>query len=126
MIFKSTQPEDKIVSHKILERPWDSGEVGTSMINNKYNFHIVNNHSIFLIVKQMEGFNTDNLIKTCRMYRLPNKIVLDAGTTFFTKKFENFYQRFSICHLVSPYYNCQSIEKQKMHHICQENHEKML
>ena len=70
--------------------------VGTDILtnNNKHYLCIVDYHSKFPAVKQMERFSADHQIKTCKVlfseYRQPSKIVSDAGTNFMFKKFENF------------------------------------
>ena len=47
---------------------------------------IVDYHSQFLVVKQVEGFSTENLMKTCKIIfwecGLPSKTVSDVQTLF--------------------------------------------
>ena len=75
--FQVTQPKDKMLSHKILGRLWEWVGGGILSINNKYDVCIVEYYSRFPVMKQIEGFTTDNLIKTCKLffakYRLPSK-----------------------------------------------------
>ena len=55
--------------------------------NNKHYLLIVDYHSKFLVMKQVEGFNADNLIETWKIifskYGPPSKIVSDLGTNLF-------------------------------------------
>ena len=73
---------------------------------------MVNYHSKFPVIKQVEGFSTDNLMKMCKMvfseYGLPSKIVSDLGTNFLSEKLEDFSRCLSIHHLIISSYNCES------------------
>ena len=75
--------KDKVMSHDIPWRPWECVRAGIFRIYNKNCFCIVDYHSKFPVMKWMEGFSTDNLIKACKIIfsecRLPSKIVSDAG-----------------------------------------------
>ena len=46
-------------------------------ISKKYYLCIVDSHCKFPVIKQVEGFSTDNLMKTCKIifseYKLPSK-----------------------------------------------------
>ena len=54
-------------------------------VNIKPYICVVNCHRKFPVVKQVEGFSTDNLIKTCNInisgYGLPSEIVSDVAQT---------------------------------------------
>ena len=81
------------MSHKIAGRLWES--VGTDIftINYKHYIIIVDYHSRLPVVNQLQGFSTDNWIKMqdcISEYKLPSKIVSDAGTKYISEKFENF------------------------------------
>ena len=52
------------MSHKIQRRPWESVTADIFTINNKHYLCIIDNHSKLPVVKQVEGFNADNLINT--------------------------------------------------------------
>ena len=56
-------------------------------INNKHYLYIVDYHSKFPVIKQIEGFSKDNLIEMCKFvfseYGLPSEIVSDVGTNLF-------------------------------------------
>ena len=58
-------------------------------INNMHHFCIVDYHSEFPIMKQVEGFSTGNLIKTCKIvfseYGPLSNIVSDAVTNLLEK-----------------------------------------
>ena len=49
---------------------------------------------MFLVIKQVKGFNTDNLIKTGNIIfaedRLSSKIVSEKGINFVSEKFQDF------------------------------------
>ena len=42
------------------------------------------------MMKQIEGFSTENLIKHVRLIGLPSKIVFDVGTNFVSGTFQDF------------------------------------
>ena len=104
---------------------------GRCILNNKHYLCIVEYHNKHLVVKQLEGFIADNLIKTgkiiCSRHRLPSKIVLDADKNCISEKFKRFSQ-------VTQHTSCSVIiiqpSEQKagrgMHINCQKNHEEML
>ena len=88
--FQTTWPKDKIRSHKILGWSWESVGVDICTIYNKNYLCIVDYQNISTVIKQMEGFNADNLMKTYKIifseYRLLSKIVSDMGTNFVFRK----------------------------------------
>ena len=61
-------------------------------INSKHYLCYVDNYSNFLVMKQVDGYSTHNLIKACKImiseYGLPSKIVSDVGTNFISKIWE--------------------------------------
>ena len=95
--FQATQPKDKIISHETPGRMWKAVRGDTFKCNNKYYLCIVDYHGKLPVIKQVEGLGIDKLLKTCKIvpleYRLPNKIVQDAGTNFVSEKFENFCKK---------------------------------
>ena len=82
------------MSHKIPGGFWESLGAELFTVDNRHYLCIVHYHSKFPVIKQVGGFNTDNLIKTCMNkfseYGLPSEIVADAGKNFISEKFENF------------------------------------
>ena len=80
--------------HKIPGRSWKSVGADILTIYNKHFLCILDFYSKFIVMKQVEGFSTGNLIKTCKIinlqYELPSKIVSDSGTNFLLKMFKNF------------------------------------
>ena len=120
--FESAWPKDKTVSHKIPVRLRES--VGTDIFTNINKLY----HSKFSIVKQVEGFSTDTLIKTCKMfseYRLPSKIVSDAGPNFLWEKSKNFCKQLGLCHACHHYTTIKVMDSRRIHKIYQKNYEKM-
>ena len=81
-------------------------------ISNKQFYCIIDCHRKFLVVKQVEGFITNNQIKMYKIifseYRLSSKKVSNIGTNFISEKSKNFYKKLSIWHAVSSTYNHQS------------------
>ena len=63
LIFQATQPKDKILSHNIPERPCISVRTDIFSINTKHYLCIIDSCSTFSVIKQVEGFGADNLIK---------------------------------------------------------------
>ena len=55
-------------------------------LNSKHYLFIVDHHSKFSVIKQIDGFSADNVIKTRKIifveYGLPCKTMSDAGTNF--------------------------------------------
>ena len=99
------------MSHEIPGRLWESVGADIFTIDNKCYLHIVDYHSKFPIIEQVEGFGTENLIKTCKIfleYGLTRKMVSDVSTNFISEKFENVCKRLHIHHAVSSSYNHQS------------------
>ena len=110
--FPTTQLNDKIISHKIPVRPWESVRADFLINNSKHYLCPVDYHSKFLMIKWVEGINTDNPIQTCKIifseYELLSRIVSDTGTNSVSQKFENFCKCLSIHHAMSSSYNHQS------------------
>ena len=82
-------------------------EEGCENLSELTSFHLITSstfvdyHSKLLVIKQMEWFTADNLIKykiIFSEYGLPNKIASDAGTNFVLEKFENFSEYIMQCH----------------------------
>ena len=61
--FKATQPKDKTMFHEILGRLWEYVGADIITINNKHYLCILDYHSRFLVIKNVEGFSVDNIIK---------------------------------------------------------------
>ena len=84
--------QGQIISTQNTRVPWKSLGTDIFAINNKHYLCIVNYQSKFMVMKQGEGFSTDNLIKLCNIifleYGIPSKIVLDAGTNIILEKFK--------------------------------------
>ena len=56
------------MSIKLPGRLWDAVGAKILFINNKNYLCTVDNYSKFLVTVQIEGFNTDDLIKHARLY----------------------------------------------------------
>ena len=73
---------------------------------------VVDYHSKFPVVKQIDGLTTESLIKMCKIifteYGFPRRIKSDAGTNFVSKKFKAFYRHLNIHQAISLAYNHQS------------------
>ena len=92
-------------------RLWESVGAEVFSINNKHYLCIADYHITSLMIKQVEGFTTDNLIKSCKIFsenRLASKVVSDADTNFVSEKFQDFCRYLGIHHAVSSSYNYQS------------------
>ena len=91
--FQAKWPRDKTMSHKLLQRPWESVGTDIFIINNKHYLCGLDYQSKFLVVKQVEGLSIDNLRTTCQSffleYGLPIKIVSDVSTNCVSEKFRN-------------------------------------
>ena len=74
--FQATWPKDMTISHKI---PGQSESVGTDIftINNKLYFCFMDYHSKFLIIKQVEKFSADHLIR-CKI--IFSKYITNSNT----------------------------------------------
>ena len=73
LIIRPTQSKDKVMSHKMSGRPWESVRVDIFTINNKQYLCIVNYHSKFPVMN-VEDFSTDNLIKMCKIIFWENRL----------------------------------------------------
>ena len=49
--YQATKPKEKVMSHKIPRRLWESVRSDIFTINSKYYLYIVDYHSKFLVVK---------------------------------------------------------------------------
>ena len=79
------------MSCKILGRPSKSVGADIFTITKNHYLCIIDYHSKFLVVKYVEGFSADNLIKTCRLYfHNMGYPVSDIGTNFVSEIFRNF------------------------------------
>ena len=106
------QPKEKIIHHDIATRPWDVVGADTFHINNKNYLCIIDYHSKFPVVKKTKGLSADSLIAAFKVvfseYRIPKKIMSDAGGNFISEKFKNFYDSLNIEQVVSSSHHHQS------------------
>ena len=69
------QPEDKIIHHDILAKPWEAIGADMFTLNNIHYLYIIGYHSKFPIIKNTEGMSADSLLLTCKIifaeYGLP-------------------------------------------------------
>ena len=57
------QPKDKAIPYEIPGRPWKSiADIFST--SNKHHLYIVDHHTKFTVIMQMDGFNVDNLLQT--------------------------------------------------------------
>ena len=70
---------------------------------------IVDNQSKFPVVNQMDGLNTDGLIKMWKIlfveFILMRKIMSDAGTNFVLANFREFCRHLNIYQVISSWHN---------------------
>ena len=75
-------------------------------------------HRKFPVIKQVEGFSEDNIIKTWRIrffeYGLPSKEVSDVGINFISEKFENICRKLGVDHLYHHHTAINAVDKQKL------------
>ena len=62
---QATKMKDKTVSYKVPGRTSESVRADIFTFNKKHYLSIVDNHHKRLVVKLVEGFSSDTLIKTC-------------------------------------------------------------
>ena len=90
LISRQQSSRTKTKTHEIPGRSWESVRADIFTINNKCYHCIVDYHSNFLVIKQVEGFSADNLIQTCKIicseYGLLSKIVSHIGTKLLSEK----------------------------------------
>ena len=95
-------PREKVMSHKLPDRPYKSVRADMFTANNKH----------YLCKKKVEEFSTDNLIKHEGVffseYRLSRKTVSEAYTKFLSGVLKKFCKYLNIQHAVSSSYNHQS------------------
>ena len=81
-------------------------------LNNKKYLCIIDNHSKFPVVKQMEGLSTESLIATTKVifaeYGIPHRLMSDTGTNYVSEKFRSFWSRLNINQAVLSAYHHQS------------------
>ena len=85
------QPKEEIVFHKLPGKSWSvTGADWFTFDNNSFLF-VDDYHSTFSIVKNAVQLSADGLITCCKIifaeYRLPKKMMSDAGTNFVSYKF---------------------------------------
>ena len=110
--FQTTQPMDKGMSHEIPGRLWESVGAYIFTTNNKHYLCILNYHSQFPVIKQVERFSSYNLIKTCNFIfseygQIISNIVWHVATNFISEKFENVCKKCSMGHAANSSYNHQ-------------------
>ena len=74
--FQATQPKDRTLSHEIPGISWESVGANIFTIKNKHCLSIVDYHSKFPVMKQVEGLSADNLTKTHKINFVEYKINL--------------------------------------------------
>ena len=81
--FQTAWPSNKVLSHNILGRLWESVRADIFIINSMHHLWIVDFHSKLPVIKWVGGFGADNLIKHAKLsfleYKLPIKIVYWHG-----------------------------------------------
>ena len=91
-------------------------ERSAATIGNKQYLCIIDYHNKYAVIKQVDCFSTDNLIKHIRLfleYGLPSKIVSDVSRNFVSEKFQDFCRCFNIHHAVSLSYNLKVMDRQR-------------
>ena len=100
LMFQQTQPKEKIIHDDIPLRPWEVLGVDMFQLNNKTYLCFVDYHSIFLIIKMMEGLSAKNLIPTVKVifaeYGIPCRVMSHAGSNFVSEKFRSFCSSLNI------------------------------
>ena len=83
--FRHSFKEHHIWNRVLLQRIY-------KLLNKKYYLYIVDYHSKYLVIKQVEGLITDNLIKTRKTYfpeyGVPSKIISYVSTYLVTEEFK--------------------------------------
>ena len=88
--------------------------VGMDMfnINNNNYLCIIDNHNNFPIIKKTGDLLADNLTLACKItfseYKIPKRIMSDAGRNFISEKFKSFCKSLNIEQAVSSSYHHQS------------------
>ena len=122
--FQATQPKDKIMPHEIPVGLWESVGPDIFTINN---YHLSLCCRIPQVVKQVEGFVEDNLIKHARLYFQS----MDYSVRYFQKQARTSHQgclKASVEGLTfnMQYHHHQSNGQAEACIKFLENHEKML
>ena len=88
------QPKEKTLHHDIPMRPWDGISADMFQLNNKNYICIVDYYNKFPVIKGMDGLSANSLIAAVKVifaeYRIPCRIMSDAGSNFISEKFKNF------------------------------------
>ena len=94
MEYQQTQLHEKITPYKLPYKPREVVGADIFTIKNNTLLCIADYYSQFHIVKKADGLSVGNLIKAVKTvfaeFRLPKKIVLDAGTNLISDKFKQF------------------------------------
>ena len=110
--FQQMQPKEKTIHHDIPMKPWDVIGADVFQLNSKNYICLVNYHSKFPVIKQMNGLSADSLIAAVKVifaeYHIPCRIMSDAGSNFILEKFRNFFSGVDIEQAVSSSYHHQS------------------
>ena len=96
--YQQTQPHDKAIPHEVPCKPWEV--VGTDIfffVKNKKLLCIVYYYSNFPIAKKSHRLTADDMFGAANIvfteFRLPKKIISDAGTNFTSETFRQFCRR---------------------------------
>ena len=75
------------------------------MVNGKIALCVVDYHSTFPIVKKVNSVSADNLVQMTKLilagYRLPKKIILDAGKNFLSETLNAFWKKMNIQQMIA-------------------------
>ena len=106
------QPKEKIIHHNIPLSPCEIVVADKFHFNNRNYLCVIDYNSKFPIIKRLEGLLAENLINMVKMifaeYGIPQKIMSDAGTNFFSDRFQQFCKTINVEQAVSLAYHHQS------------------
>ena len=94
------QPKEKTIHHDIPMRPWDVIGADAFQLRKKNYLCIVDYHSKFPVIKNMEGLSAESCIAVAKRifaeYGIPHRLMSDAGNNFISEKFKNFCNSLNI------------------------------
>ena len=110
--FQQMQPKEKITHHDIPLRLREIVNADVFHFKNKHYLCMVDYNSKFPVIKRLEGLSGENLINMVKIifteYRIPQKIMSDAGTKFVADRFQQFYKSINVEQVILLAYHHQS------------------
>ncbi|UYV77245.1 K02A2.6-like, partial [Cordylochernes scorpioides] len=104
--------KEPLLPHQAPEYPWQKVGIDIFQIESSKYLLIVDYFSKYPEIYQLQDMTTDTIIRrlkrTFSNFGIPETLVSDNGSPFFSKEFQNFTRTWNIVHVTSSPYHAQS------------------